>query len=708
MSSISTKLSCATLSPADQQKVKETYSQVVSALSGLAKQSGFVMTYALEVNATAAATEAEAVPIPLAEVESEIFAEAEATLCDICHIQMSEKGLCETCTEHVDDGIKHYTEEFALASVHGKDAVRLFVLRQRAENCREICDTYRCEKSCCESLPILPEVEEAKRDEELVNKLAAECLARLPASFAPWWRDAWTYEKWWQVYDERKAAGWPLASADVPIVQRLAAAAVANEDKIHEMKKAHAEVLANIERARKEDMEAVEARHTREMAEKDKRYVEALYLDDERGWDKVRAECDKKCQDAERKGYAFADQKWNPLYKAVCEDLEAARKELSGWCERCVAAQNAAETFRKKIDAEVAAATDDIYRAMRSDLEEMRAENKALCRERDEANLEVANLRQELDAMAEGSEKLEAQVEELRKELKNEVDGATRVFDVMESDLERLRADKKALERRVAEESHWCKDANMATRTAEMHAQMLRTELAMLQKENEGLRKLVFSSLNLQATSSGVKLEPELAPELAPRLPQVVRASPGLVAALKAEKTWNDGVDVCYALTEKDYNDMIKAQGALPSVEVVEPDARLELLQKMLDVSSPPPSPILVADQTMECGAVGCYECPPVEPEAESELKSKRPNYNHHFWRSPTTKRFAKHIAKHSGKDHKTIKTHEDALEFLAKKAKLSVDDLLKMSIKDYQSAHEPWSLSGLPWEFPSPEVFHI
>ena len=660
----------------------------------------------------ATATEAEAVPIPLAEVESEIFAEAEAPLCDICHIQISENGLCETCTEHVDDGIKEYTEDFALASLHGKDAVRLFVLRQRAENCREICDTYRCEKSCCESLPILPEVEEAKRDEELVNKLAAECLARLPASFAPWWRDAWTYEKWWQVYDERKAAGWPLASADVPIVQRLAAAAVAKEDKIHEMKKAHAEILANIERARKEDMEAVEARHKREMAKVKAEVTTAV----QEGFVKAGDAAEKITNDAHRKGYAggyaFADQKWNPVYKAVCEELAAAQKELSGWSERCVAAQNAAETLRKKIDAEVAAATDDIYRAMRSDLEEMRAENKALCIERDEAILKVADLRQELDAMAKGSEKLEA----LRKELKTEVDGATRVFNAMESDLERLREENKRLERRVAEESHWCKDANMALRTAEMHAQMLRTELAMLQKENEGLRKLVFSSLNLQATSSGVKLEPELAPEvapqvapqLAPKLAKVVLASPGLVAALEAEKTWNDGVDVCYALTKKDYNDMIKAQGALPSVEVVEPDARLELLQKMLDVSSPPPSPILVADQTMECGAVGCYECPPVEPEAQSELKSKRPNYNHHFWRSPTTKRFAKHIAKHSDKDHKTIKTHEEALEFLAKKAKLSVDDLLKMSIKDYQSAHEPWSLSGLPWVFPSPKVFHI
>ena len=348
--------------------------------------------------------------------------------------------------------------------------------------------------------------------------------------------------------------------------------------------KAHAEVLANIERARKEDMEAVEARHKREMAE-----AEA--------------------------------------------ELAAAQKELSGWYERCVAAQNEAEA--------------------------------------------------------------------LRKELKTEVDGATRVFDAMESDLEGMREENKRLERRVAEESHWCKDANMALRTAEMHAQMLRTDLAMLQKETEAAEARHQREM-AAVTSSSVKL----APELAPKFPQVVRASPQLVAALKAEKTWNDGKDVCYALTKKDYEDMIKAQQTLPSVE---DDAQLELLKKMVDVPlppSPPSSPLLseegeLRDQLAACEATGCYDGAPAETKP-------KPNYNHHFWPSPTTKRFARHVAKHSGKDPKTIKTHEDALEFLAEKAKLSVDDLLKMSIKSYQSAHEPWSLPSLPWEFPSPEEVHI
>jgi len=174
-----------------------------------------------------------------------------------------------------------------------------------------------------------------------------------------------------------------------------------------------------------------------------------------------------------------------------------------------------------------------------------------------------------------------------------------------------------------------------------------------------------------------------------------VQASPELVAALKAEKTWNDGVDICHALTKKDYEDMIKAKGTLPSVEVVEPDARLELLQCPLP------------DQLMECGS---YECPPVqtEPEPVPEFKAKRPNYNHPNWPSPTTKRFAKHLAKHSGQtDPKAIKTHEDALEFIAKRAKLSVETLLNMSLKAYQSAHEPWSLVQDPWSPPNSLYFH-
>jgi hypothetical protein len=559
------KLSCATLSPADQDKVRSTYSQVVRALSELAHESGFVTTYVLEVNATVAGTEAQ--PIPLAQVEAEIFADAAANAaantCDICgevppwREVDNERGLCFECAGHLDDGIKYYTEEFAFASIHGKDALRLLVLRQRADNCRDLI------AAAAGSYDGDLEAHEASVEEKMLNKRAAKCLARLPASFAPWWKDTWTHEKWCQMASARDEVGWPVEK-EAPTEQH----------EVCKLKAEHAEVLANIERAREEDMEAVEARHKREM--------------EAHSWEVARAE----------------------------------------------------------------------------------------------PTVGMAKRRAEI--------------------LQGEMDAATKALQATRVELERLSAENKKLERQVAEHSRISiQTLRLDQETAEMHAQMLRTELAELKKENEGLRKLVFPSLNLQATSSGVKLEPELAPklatQLAPRIGQVVQASPELVAALKAEKTWNDGVDVCYALTKKDYEDIIKAKGALPSVEVVEPDARSELLQCPLP------------DQLMECGS---YECPPVqtEPEPVPEVKAKRPNYNHPNWPSPTTKRFAKHLAKHSGRpgqDPKAIKTHEEALEFIAKRAKLSVETLLNMSLKVYQSAHEPWSLVQDPWSPPNSLYFH-
>lgn len=68
------------------------------------------------------------------------------------------------------------------------------------------------------------------------------------------------------------------------------------------------------------------------------------------------------------------------------------------------------------------------------------------------------------------------------------------------------------------------------------------------------------------------------------------------------------------------------------------------------------------------------------------------PDYNHRFWPSPTTKRFAKQIAMRTH-DDTVIKTHQNALDFLAKRANITVEDLLKMSQLDYQKAHAEWSI---------------
>ena len=100
-------------------------------------------------------------------------------------------------------------------------------------------------------------------------------------------------------------------------------------------------------------------------------------------------------------------------------------------------------------------------------------------------------------------------------------------------------------------------------------------------------------------------------------------------------------------------------------------------------------------DEATECGAAGCIDCPPLEPKAKP-----KPNYNHPNWPSPITKRFAKHLAKHSGlrspwvsQDPKAIKTHQDALEYIAKRSNISVETLLKWTMKHYQSFSEPWTL---------------
>jgi hypothetical protein len=99
----------------------------------------------------------------------------------------------------------------------------------------------------------------------------------------------------------------------------------------------------------------------------------------------------------------------------------------------------------------------------------------------------------------------------------------------------------------------------------------------------------------------------------------------------------------------------------------------------------------------------------PVEkPVAEPVAKPKRPNYNHYFWPSPRTKRFAKHIAAHTGGRPFTIKTHQDALEFIARRANLSVETILGMSMKQYQTDHEPWSLPGMPWDLQNPQAFYM
>ena len=369
--------------------------------------------------------------------------------------------------------------------------------------------------------------------------------------------------------------------------------------------------LQELEEKYAKELAAVEARHKREMADKDKRYVDALGpLLGVR--DRVLAECEKKCHDAERKGYAagyaFSDQKWNPVYQAVCEDLEAVRKEGANW----------------------------------------EASYIRLLNERDEAILAEVDLRRELDAMAEGSEKLEAQVEGLRKQLDSEEDAATDIYRAMRADLERLSAENEKL-----------------------------------QKKHDALLELVGPTQKLM-TSNPELFGGEVKGTSSPRPPAIVRFKEedeervekflkGLVRPV-----FRDGSVVESAATKVT---------ALPGLEDAEPST------EGLCCAWP-----IEEDQPRVCGAAGCIDCPAASAAVDAKPK---PNYNHQFWPSPITKRFAKHLAKHSGgHDPKAIKTHQDALDFIAKRAKVSVETLLTYPIKHYQTSFEPWTVAKGPNNF--------
>jgi hypothetical protein len=720
------------------------------------------------------------------ELPSAVLDESEEPTCDICGYvppwreMDTERGICMTCAEHFEDSLKYYTEEFAHASANGKDALSLLVLRQRADNCRDFI------AAAAASYDGDLEAHYPSVEEKMLNKRAAECLGRLPVSFEPWWKDTWSHEKWCEMGQARDEVGWPVEKG-APIVQRLAAMFVAEEKKVYELKKKHLEekkeaweegakkasqstealmklqlkeleakhekVLEKIQQAHTQELQATEKRHQQLRLQDNAEYAKCLApLIDVR--DKMRAECDKKCGEHDRRGYAmgyaFADQKWNPVYKAVCEELEAARKE--------------------------GANHQDAY--------------IRLFGERDELVLKEADLMRELDESAAANEKLEAQVEALRmelasakgnlegtevaarevtssstqvveglrkeltstkadliraqdsaKKLQGEVDAATKLprfppFQAMHSDLERLNAENKALREQIEEDKQMVqrhlKENAEITALEKEEIRRLQEEYKDLQKKHEALLELVDPTIKLmksnpelfggeaRGTSSPrpphiIRLKEEdteralnfLRPLLAPSRPCLLVESPStaLPGIVEVEPS-TEGL--CMALTKAQYEEMVKA-AAVPTLLAVPHECRGHTTSAGIRYkhassmpctttpplpASPPPSPILVPDQPTECGAAGCIDCAPVEAKP-------KPNYNHPNWPSPITKRFAKHLAKHSGKtDPKTIKTHEDALEYIAKRGNISVETLLQWTMKHYQSFSEPWTLVEGPSKF--------
>jgi hypothetical protein len=452
-----------------------------------------------------------------------------------------------------------------------------------------------------------------------------------------------------------------------------------------EMPSAILDASASAAGERAEDMEA---RHKHEM--------EVLR-------DTMRAECDKKCGEHDRRayalGYAHADQRWNPVYKAVCEELELVRKE--------------------------GANHQDAY--------------IRVCKERDNAILAQVDLRQELDEMEEDSEKLEAHIEELRMELasaKGNLEGTevaaravtTSTTQVVEGLRKELTTTKADLIRAQDSAENLQTEVDAAT----VLFQAMRGDLERLNAENKDLQKRHAGLLQLvNPTIKLMKSNPELfggealpSGPASPRPPAILRLRP-----VKEEETES---------MEKLRKDLVSLSrpcqlveslpSALPGLEEAEPASSQteglcmalteEQYKEMFGADLAPP---IVPDEPKVCGAAGCYECPAAEPapvvvpaaEAESTrvccvgCGKPKPNYNHPNWPSPITKRFAKHLAKYSGlrspwvsQDPKTIRTHEDALEYIAKRVNISVEALLGWTMKHYQSFYEPWTLVEGPHKF--------
>ena len=528
------------------------------------------------------------------------------------------EGLCSRCTVAYYGALKDFSEDFAFAALHSQDAIRLFVLRLRFG---------------------YPDDEDIK---ELLDERAAEILARLPASFAPWWRDAWTHEKCLEMKAARKAVGWTLAALNAPPLQRLAAMLAAEQDKVKEMEARHQreleaaweagamEGVQEMEGVMGAKLEELEAEHKKQMAAVTEASAEASNA--------VGEAAEKIRHDARRRGYAdgyaFADQKATKAFEA-----------------------------------------------MRADLERLSAENKAL---RQKAEEEKQMVQRHLKEVAKGHAEATAwekeEIDRLRKDVRAHEARVAWHADMAKRDMEANVAKIQGLEAQVADHSRWRDEANHVASVAQLEAKKLRTKLAEADWDREQLVKAVealrFPTQKLMASNPEL-FGGEARGTSSPSPPAIIRLPP---------------------VKEEDKKGLV---GALKSL--------VPLYCGLVEESTPTPLPGIVEAQpstdglcevwTVEASgekASGTEEAElPDQLMASSPPEAKpKPNYNHPNWPSPITKRFAKHLAKHSTWHPKTIKTHEDALEFIAKRANISVETLLTYPIKYYQTTCAPWTLA--------------
>ena len=677
------------LSAEKEDAAREFYQKFLR-MMGSASECGLDFQFVFQMTVTSTASE----EMPSAIIDASA---SDLCTCDVCgQVQRPEQGdssiiegLCSRCTLVYYDALKEFSEDFAFAALHSQDAIRLLVLRLRVGLA-------------------LHDDEDSK---ELLNERAKEVLERLPASFAPWWRDAWNWPKDDEMKAARKAVGWTLAALNAPPLQRLAAMFAAEQNKVKEMEARHQRELEeaweagamqggqDMEDVMKEKLEELKAEHKKQMAAITEASAEASNA--------VGEAAEKIRHDAKRRGYAdgyaFADQKATKVIQALRADLEAARKEgenhqagyirLIGERDEAVlevvdlrqeldASAEANEKLEAQVEAlEAAAAANyqagradatEVFQAMRSDLERLSAENKAL---RQKAEEDKQMVQRHLKEVAKENAEMTAwekeEIERLRKDVRAHEARVAWHADMAKRDMEANVAKIQGLEAQVAEHSRWRDEANNAASVAQLEAKKLRTKLAEADWDREQLVKAVealrFPTQKLMASNPEL-FGGEALGSSSPKPPAIIR-----LPLVKEE-------------------DKERLVGALKSL--------VPLYCGLVEESTPTPLPGIVEAQpstdglcevwTVEASgekASGTEEAElPDQLMASSPPEAKpKPNYNHPNWPSPITKRFAKHLAKHSGKtDPKTIKTHQDALEFIAKRANVSVETLLKWTINHY------------------------
>ena len=677
--------------------------------------------------------------------------------CDICcQVQRPEQGgssiiegLCSRCTLVYYDALKDFSEDAAFAALHSQDAIRLLVLRLRVGR-----------------------FDDAEDIKGLLNEHATEVLERLPASFAPWWRDAWNWTKSCEMKAARKAVGWTLTTLNAPPLQRLAAMFAAEQDKVKEMEARHqreleeaweagaTEGVQDMEDVMKDKIEEMEAEHKKQMAAITEASAEASCA--------VGEAAEKIRHDAKRRGYAdgyaFADQKATKVIQALRADLEAARNEgdnhqagyirLIGERDEAVlevvdlrqelyASAQAKEKIEAQVEAlEAAAAANyqagysaaeekfraefqelrkcradatDVFQAMRADLERLSAENQALRQKAEEDKQMVQrHLKEVAKGHAEATAWEKEEIERLRKDVRAHEARVAWHADMAKRDMEAKGAEIKKLEAQVADHSRWRDEANHAASVHALEAKRLRTKLAETDWEKEHLLKAIEALPHLlkaiealpravapgEAKATSSPSPSAIATQWRPVSEEETERAEKFLKALEAKGTSSPRPSAIVHLPPIKEEDKQRLVGALNSL--------VPRYCGVVEESPPTPLPGIVAAEPLTEGlccawTVAEAQPVPVAVPVAKPVAAPKPNYNHPNWPSPITKRFAKHLAKHSGRpgqDPKTIKTHQDALEFIAKRANISVETLLQWTMKHFQSFSQPWTLVEGPNKF--------